>query len=100
VHWRTLAKAKKRYRTTCYVLAGIHRIGASSGPGRFVVHLEFAPPSRRRHDVDNCVAATKAGLDGIADALGVDDSRFDIAAPRIVDPVRYGEVRVKVEQMP
>ena len=40
------------------------------------VQLDFYPPSKRRYDLDNAIAAMKSSLDGIADALSVDDSRF------------------------
>jgi len=38
--------------------------------------LDFYPPCNRKHDDDNLTASFKAGRDGIADALGVDDNRF------------------------
>lgn len=44
--------------------------------GRLVLSLVFCPPDLRRRDDDNLVAAFKSGRDGIADALGVDDSQF------------------------
>jgi crossover junction endodeoxyribonuclease RusA len=31
---------------------------------------------KRHRDADNCLAAAKAGLDGMADALGVNDRHF------------------------
>ena len=42
------------------------------------VHLwvDFYPPDKRRRDDDNVIAAFKAGRDGLADALRIDDSRF------------------------
>jgi crossover junction endodeoxyribonuclease RusA len=33
-------------------------------------------PDKRHRDADNCLAAAKAGLDGMADALGVNDRHF------------------------
>jgi len=33
-------------------------------------------PNARRHDRDNLLARMKAGIDGVCDALGIDDSRF------------------------
>lgn len=48
------------------------------------VHLliTFRPPDRRKRDLDNMLAAIKSGLDGVADALGADDSRFEITIRR------------------
>lgn len=40
------------------------------------VSIVFVAPDRRHRDLDNCLAAAKSQLDGIADALGVNDKRF------------------------
>ena len=40
------------------------------------VTLHCVPPDARRRDEDNLLASCKSYLDGIAAALGVDDSRF------------------------
>jgi crossover junction endodeoxyribonuclease RusA len=42
------------------------------------------------------LAATKAGLDGIADVIGVDDHRWAISLRR-GDPVKGGAVVVEIE---
>lgn len=44
------------------------------------VTLRFVPPDRRARDIDNLVASMKSGLDGLADVLGVDDSRWALSA--------------------
>lgn len=80
VHWSVLARMKKKYRTACWVLA--RNAGMSSvtllGADRAEVHLAFYPPDRRNRDDDNMLASMKAGLDGLADALKVDDSAFKV----------------------
>jgi len=46
------------------------------------VHIEVQlKPRGRRPDADNTIAAAKAYLDGIAQALGIDDTHF--AAPTV-----------------
>lgn len=75
VHWSKKAKAAKRYKLACWALAKEAKAAVDwDGP----VHLwiTFHTPSRRTNDVDNCVAAIKSGLDGLALALGINDSRF------------------------
>jgi len=37
------------------------------------VHIVFTPPSRVKRDYDNMTTALKSTLDGVAEALGVDD---------------------------
>lgn len=39
--------------------------------------ITFVMPDKRLRDTDNCLAAAKAGLDGMADALEVNDRQFD-----------------------
>lgn len=78
-HWAELASAKKRYRKACALVArtqGACTIQAE----RVCVSLTFLPPDRRSRDLDNCIASMKAGLDGLADVLGVDDSQWTLAA--------------------
>ena len=41
------------------------------------VHLTFEMPDKRHRDIDNCLAASKSALDGVADALGVNDKFFN-----------------------
>jgi hypothetical protein len=39
----------------------------------------------------------KAGLDGVADAMGIDDSKWKLAIEMADDPVEGGRVLVEVE---
>jgi hypothetical protein len=51
--------------------------GTSLGPDDVLeLRIMFHPPDRRKYDWDNLLARMKAGLDGVADGLGVDDSLF------------------------
>ena len=75
IHWAVLARAKKKFREECGWQAkaqGARPIKAD----RIAVAFTFYPPSKRRIDLDNCIARMKAGIDGIADVIGVDDSRW------------------------
>lgn len=74
VHWSVKARKAKAYRAAAYLLT--KQAGIAAPEGRAVLALEFVPPDRRARDDDNLVAAFKAGRDGIAEALGVDDKRF------------------------
>ena len=79
-HWAVLSKAKRAYRSACHyeALAAGWRMGTFAADDRLHVRLMFVPPDRRRRDMDNLIAAMKSGLDGLADALGVDDSRWTL----------------------
>lgn len=80
-HWSALARAKKLYRAACATQARMQGAAALAGPPEsLAVHLRFVPPDRRRRDIDNLIASAKAGLDGLADVLQVDDSRWRLTA--------------------
>jgi crossover junction endodeoxyribonuclease RusA len=63
------------------------------------VHMAFCAPDRIRRDMDNMIAAMKAGLDGISDAIGVDDHLWVLTVERgpIMKP---GIVRVTITVAP
>ncbi len=79
-HWAALARVKKQYRTACWALTrqAMAEAGMASGAPKNEVHLVFVPPDRRNRDADNMLASMKAGLDGLADALKANDSKFKV----------------------
>lgn len=95
-HWSRLAAAKKAAKTTAYYTAleaGLGKIEADMIRVRYV----FYPPDNRPRDTDNMIASCKAYGDGIAQAIGIDDSKWELSiAPR--GPVeRNGMVKVELE---
>ena len=97
VHWAKLANAKKAARADAYMLAvQAGAKGAKLPEGRLHLWIDFYPPDRRRRDDDGLLASMKAHRDGIADALGIDDSRF-VSHPWLKDEVRKGgQVVIKI----
>jgi crossover junction endodeoxyribonuclease RusA len=75
LHWAKKAKYKKMYRETCWVLALESKVKVDT-LGKIPITITFYPPDKRHRDADNMVASIKAGLDGIADALKVNDRQF------------------------
>lgn len=98
-HWSQLAKAKRRYRQACHLeaLAGHCRLMRLAPDERLHLTLLFVPPDRRARDLDNLIASMKSGLDGVADALGVDDSRWALTCS-IDEREIGGMVRVAIER--
>lgn len=92
VHWAQRARRAKAYRRACYWLAKAHG-HRPAADGRLCVVVEFVPPDRRARDRDNMLASIKAGLDGVAEALGVNDARFDLTIG-VADEIG-GMVRVR-----
>lgn len=56
-------------------------------------------PDRRARDRDNLLAASKPSLDGIADALGVNDARFNPVIIRRGYSLKDGFVMVEIEDI-
>lgn len=96
-HWAKLAKAKKAYREACAWTAKLHGAGPIKAD-RLHLTLEFVPPSRRAYDLDNCLAGAKSGLDGLADVLGVDDSRWSLTIRKAPEGEIGGMVKVRIEK--
>ena len=94
-HWSARAAAKKAIRQACAWQCVIQGLKAAP-PGRYMVHMQFVPPDKRRRDLDNLIASMKAALDGLADAMRVDDSCFDLSAELVRDGTIGGFVRVSV----
>lgn len=93
-HWAKTARLKKIYREACSWTAvgqGAYPLKAS----RLKVHLVFHPPNRRTRDWDNLLASVKAGLDGLADVLRVDDGKWVLSFE--VSKEIGGMVKVDVE---
>ena len=95
-HWSKKAKAAKIYRYACHVIT--LSSGIKAPEGRVLLVLEFVPPSRRAFDDDNLVARFKAGRDGIADALGINDNRFTTQFSLRTEPVEDGAVIVEIRE--
>jgi len=94
LHWSKKAKKKKEYRTACWALALEAGLKAPESDGKIELEITFCPPDKRHRDADNMVAAIKSGLDGLADALRVNDRLF---LPTFIfsdEPKGYVEVTI------
>lgn len=100
-HWARKAKVAAKYRQECRVITTttLFPVRPEFEPGKIHLFVDFYPPSRRHYDDDNCFASFKAGRDGIADALGIDDRLF-ISHPYLREEVfKGGKVRVRITQV-
>ena len=97
-HWAGTQAAKVRARMDG-AMSARQAIGRNtiSLPDQIPLRITFAAPDRIRRDLDNLHAACKASLDGIAKALGVDDSQFvPVTLDRVLDEKKQGFVIVEV----
>lgn len=94
-HWSAYRQPTATYRLACKALTKAARIGVPACDVPILLTITFNPPDRRRRDDDGMIGAFKAGRDGIADALGVDDHWFRTSYV-IGEPVKGGRVVVSV----
>lgn len=92
-HHFACASAAKAYRTQAYWLAKSALLTAPDD-GDILLIVTFHPPSNRG-DTDGMFSSIKAGLDGLADALGVNDRRFSFTIRR-AEPVKSGQVVITI----
>jgi len=97
-HWRKKAPITKAYKEACWALTKEAGIVAPETEGRLHLWITFYPPDRRHRDDDNMIASFKAGRDGLALALGIDDKRF-ICHPFVSDQTG-GMVKVVITPGP
>jgi len=76
-HWGSLYKLKLDYRESSTWLAKSQLGDWKHNGNPIVLTLAFHMPDKRWRDADNCLAAAKAGIDGLADALMVNDRIFN-----------------------
>lgn len=87
-------KARAEFRLDCFYIAKNNQPELLKNN----IHLDlvFHPPSRRKYDLDNALASLKSGLDGVAEAWGVNDSRFRPITIDVGEPIKGGMVRLRV----
>lgn len=94
-HWARKAKAVKAARVAAFYLVRAVAKSTLDASGAHV-RMTFCPPDNRRRDRDNLIASMKAATDGISDAIGIDDSKFQ-STYAIGEPIKGGLVRVEIE---
>ena len=96
-HWAKKAKATKAARNDASWIAissGV-RTYDFAGLNELNVTLVFIPPDNRARDTDGMISSVKAYCDGIADIVGIDDSKWVLSIRR-EKPRKPGFVRVEI----
>lgn len=75
-HWGALYQLKSDYRESSLWLTKQQMKNWKHEGGDIRVRITFLMPDKRWRDADNCLAAAKSALDGLADALMVNDRMF------------------------
>jgi len=95
-HFQQRARAAKAYRTVAFWAAEMSGLRAPED-GEVMLDVTFNPPDNRKRDLDGMFSASKAGFDGIADALAVNDYRFAFTIRR-AEPIKGGKVVVQLSR--
>lgn len=96
-HWSEKAKAKAKYKQQCWFIAQLEdKVFLPEYEGNFHLNLIFHPPTKRHYDIDNLLASMKSGLDGIALAWKINDTRFRPITIDFGDVVKGGQVILKI----
>ena len=81
-HWAKMARFKKGARELAYWTvqqSARHAFLDWQGEAPPTITVTFHAPDKRRRDLDNAIASFKSAQDGIADALGIDDSKWAVS---------------------
>lgn len=92
-HWSAYREPTRKYREACFWLTKEAKVSIAAGDVPVLMTVAFSPPDRRKRDDDGMIGAFKAGRDGVAQALGVDDHTFR-PTYRIDAPVKGGKIVV------
>ena len=65
--------------------------------GPLDLHVIFYPGSNRKRDLDNLIAAIKPGIDGMADALQINDNRFHVLHAQLGEAQQIARVEIRLE---
>lgn len=96
-HWGSTQAAKVKARDGAYWAAKQEIEPGVKLAGPLHLSITYFAPDGRHRDLDNLLAASKAAIDGIAQAIGVDDKCFrPITIDTCRDSNKKGFVMVEV----
>lgn len=96
-HYMARARATKAARLAASTMAKDAKLPQIDAAAVKVTCIFSPPPVKRNRDADNLLAACKAYFDGIADAIGINDSCFQHQAPVWGIPRKGGNVCIILE---
>lgn len=75
-HWGTLHKLRAQATAVSYLMTKAQAKDWVPTDRDLRLTVTFLMPDKRKRDADNCLSAAKHALDGVAQALKVDDFQF------------------------
>lgn len=96
-HWAATVALRKSAREVAMLLTRQVSRGITFPMGHEVsLKVVFIQPDRRHRDRDNLLAASKPSLDGVADALGINDAQFNPVTVCREYGAKPGSVRIEI----
>ena len=76
-HWRLVNQARQAQKQLSYLAGMEARDGVEfTRDTELTAFIDFYPPDRRTRDFDGLLSAIKGAIDGVCDAVGVDDKQI------------------------
>lgn len=99
LHWHTRAG----YAQTARMIGKVETLNQARDAefckaDALAVEIEFCEPNKAKRDLDGMLSAIKPTLDGMADALEVDDKQFNPITLRRGERCKGGKVIVSVKR--
>lgn len=91
-HYHAKASAAKAYREAAYWATKAARVDHGHPDEGIPLKVQFYPPDKRRRDLDGMFSSVKAGIDGIADALQLNDYEINPIILERCAPMKGGRV--------
>lgn len=96
-HWAAKSRETKKHRQWAHTAMLAELRGGKHDGSPVTLRATFHPKTAHKVDKDNAGASLKAYQDGIAQALGMDDSAFGQPIVHIAEPRKGGAVIIEVE---
>lgn len=96
-HWHIKAEIVRKHRARAITATVAAKVSIPWIAGDIPIRFRFVPPNRRG-DRTNFPNRLKPYIDGIADALGVNDRRF-LPAYEFAEPEAPGRVEVEIGEV-
>lgn len=94
-HWGATKSLKDSAKETGFYMAKICYASVKCESKPTPLTITFTQSDKRKRDLDNLLAASKASIDGIAMGMGIDDSLFEpITVKRGYDTSSYMTVEI------
>lgn len=95
-HYMQKAKAKSIYRSECERITLKELEHQDVDKECKEIHFTFYKPNKRHMDADNMLASMKSGIDGMCDALKINDKQFKRIVINVAEEIGgYVEVEIK-----